>query len=155
MPGHFQFTPPQPSGQDRQDVYDVEELADASVRIHNLQNATRSARRVQGADQFAHAGRINVGKSRQIQQNSPLATSKKCLDSLAQLGVHRRLKCPLNCKDRTVRALFERGHHGLFWFVTWATTVTDLFDESLGRDASEIVMKAYRGLHRSSVLSES
>jgi hypothetical protein len=53
------------------------------VRMRNLQNTTRGARHVEDTYQFPHAGRIDVRKPRQVQQNSPLATAKPCLDPLA------------------------------------------------------------------------
>jgi hypothetical protein len=42
----------------------VEELTDAPARVRNLQNAARSVGRFEGANQFTHAGRIEVGKPR-------------------------------------------------------------------------------------------
>src|SRR2546425_13262955 len=65
---------PRAGGQKLKDAGGLEELADTSARVRNLQNATRSARRVEGADELAHAGGIEVGQPRQIKQNSPLAT---------------------------------------------------------------------------------
>lgn len=83
-----------------QDARDVKEVADASARIRNLQNASCGVGRVESADQLAHAGRIDVGKARQIQQKSSLAAADKRFDSAPQHGAHRRSKRPPNVKDR-------------------------------------------------------
>jgi len=61
--------------------------------MRNPQHATGRPRNVEGTDQLAHADGIDVGHVRQIQQDSPLATSKTCLNPVAQPGVDRRPQC--------------------------------------------------------------
>jgi hypothetical protein len=74
-------------------------VADASTRTCNPQDASSGVRHVECPDQFAHAGRIDVGKPHQIQHNSPLATAKERLDPMAQFAVHRRSQRSLNFQD--------------------------------------------------------
>jgi len=68
---------PRAGGQKSKDAGGLEELADTSARVRNPQNATRGARRVESADELAHAGRIEVGQPRQIKQNSPLTADEQ------------------------------------------------------------------------------
>jgi hypothetical protein len=96
-----------------QDPCDIEQAADVSVWMRNSQNAARFVRRIEGTDQFAHAARVDVGEAPQVQQDPALATEKKSLDAVAQLGVHWHSKGALNFNDRFVGAWFECGRHNL------------------------------------------
>ena len=78
----------------------------------NLQHATSAARHPEHTDQFPHAGRVTIRDTRQIQEDESLAATKERLDSLPQLGSHRRSKSPFEVKDRpTVNAFFPANRH--------------------------------------------
>jgi hypothetical protein len=102
---------PRAGVQESGDAGDSEELADASARARDPQDAACSVNTVEGPNQFADSGRIDVGKLCKVKEDAPFAASEKSRNPPAQLRTDRRPESSLNLKDREGRAQLKRGGH--------------------------------------------
>jgi len=80
-------------------------------RSRNSQDTVDVSSHVREADQFADSSCVDIGHSRQIQNDSPLATREKRRNCIVQLRLDRSSKSVTHCQNKTVGTFVERGGH--------------------------------------------